>query len=79
MRSISENRGYHSVSWEQGQGIGGSGPVFMLPGAHVTKDIPAIVEKAKKQHLDLEIAVADFVGSHPLMTEIVLDLIAKNI
>jgi len=53
-------------------------PFFMLSGAHVTKDIPAIVEKAKKQYPDLEIAVTDFVGSHPLMIEIVLDLIGEN-
>ena len=53
-------------------------PFFMQPGAHVTKDIPAFVEKAKKQHPDLAITVTDFVGSHPLMTKIVLDLVEKN-
>ena len=52
-------------------------PFFMQPGAHVTKDIPAFVEKAKKQHPNIEIMVTDFAGSHPLMTEIVLDLVGK--
>lgn len=52
-------------------------PLFMQPGAHVTKDIPALVEGAKKQHPNIEIMVTDFAGSHPLMTEIVLDLVGK--
>jgi len=50
-------------------------PLFMQPGAHVTKDIPAFVEKARKQHPNIEIIVTAFAGSHPLMTEIVLDLV----
>jgi sirohydrochlorin ferrochelatase len=53
-------------------------PFFMHPGAHVTKDIPAFVEKARKQHPNIEIMVTDFAGSHPLMTEIVLDLVGKS-
>ena len=53
-------------------------PFFMQPGAHVMNDIPEFVEKAKKQHPDLEIRMTEFVGSHPLMTEIVLDLVRKD-
>jgi sirohydrochlorin ferrochelatase len=53
-------------------------PFFMQSGAHVIKDIPEFIEKAKKQHPDLEIRVTEFVGSHPLMTEIVLDLVRKG-
>ncbi len=52
-------------------------PLFVQSGAHVTKDIPALVEGAKKQHPNIEIMVTDFAGSHPLMTEIVLDLVRK--
>jgi sirohydrochlorin ferrochelatase len=50
----------------------------MQLGAHVTKDIPAFIEKAIKQHPNVEIMVTDFVGSHPLMAEIVLDLVRKR-
>jgi sirohydrochlorin ferrochelatase len=53
-------------------------PFFMQPGAHVTKDIPAFLGKARKQHPNLGIIVTDFVGNHPLMTEIVLDLVKKS-
>lgn len=52
-------------------------PLFMQPGAHVMKDIPALVERARKQHPNIEIMVTDFAGSHSLMTEIVLDLVGK--
>lgn len=50
-------------------------PFFMQPGAHVTKDIPAFVEKAKKQHPHLDIMVTDIVGTHALMIDIVLALL----
>ncbi len=53
-------------------------PFFLQPGTHVTKDIPAYIDQAKKQYPGIEIIVTDFVGSHPLMTTIVLDLIEKN-
>jgi sirohydrochlorin ferrochelatase len=53
-------------------------PFFMQPGAHVTKDIPAFLAKARKQHPTLDIKVTDFVGAHPLMTDIVLDLVRKT-
>ncbi len=53
-------------------------PFFMQPGAHVTKDIPAFLEKTRKQHPTLDIIMTGFVGDHPLMTDIVLDLAGKS-
>jgi sirohydrochlorin ferrochelatase len=53
-------------------------PFFMQPGAHVTKDIPAFVEKAKKEHPDIDIMTTDFVGSHALMVKIVEDLVKRT-
>ncbi len=49
-------------------------PFFMQQGAHVTKGIPAFVERAKRLNPAVDIVVTDFAGSHPLMTDIVLDL-----
>ncbi len=49
-------------------------PFFMQQGAHVTKGIPSLVERAKRQNPAVDIVVTDFVGSHPLMADIVLDL-----
>jgi sirohydrochlorin ferrochelatase len=53
-------------------------PFFMQAGAHVTRDIPDLVEKAKKRHPEVNIAVTDYVGTHPLMTKIVEDLVRRS-
>ena len=53
-------------------------PFFMQPGAHVTRDIPSLIEQARKDHPGVEVLMTDFVGSHPLMAEIVMDLIGKK-
>jgi len=53
-------------------------PYFMQPGAHVTRDIPALIEQARKKHPGIEIQMTDFVGSHPLMAEIVMDLVQRD-
>ena len=52
-------------------------PFFIQAGTHVSRDIPELVEKAKKQHANIDIVVTDCVGSHPLMAQIVTDLIGK--
>jgi sirohydrochlorin ferrochelatase len=53
-------------------------PYFMQAGVHVTKDIPALLEKARQKHPTLDIRVTDYVGAHPLMEQIVADLIRKS-
>ncbi len=53
-------------------------PFFMQSGVHVTKDIPAFLEKAKQNHPTLDIRVTDYVGAHPLMEQIVADLIRES-
>lgn len=52
-------------------------PFFMQSGAHVTRDIPALIEEARKKHPGVEILMTDFVGAHPLMAEIVMDLVGR--
>jgi sirohydrochlorin ferrochelatase len=52
-------------------------PFFMQSGVHVTRDIPAFVEKAKKQHPAMDIRVTAYVGAHPLMQKIIIDLVEK--
>jgi sirohydrochlorin ferrochelatase len=52
-------------------------PYFMQSGTHVTRDIPELVGKARKQHPDLDIVVTDYVGAHPLMAKIVQDLVQE--
>ncbi len=52
-------------------------PFFVLPGAHVIKDIPEIVEQLRRQYPGTVFAVTDHVGGHPLMAQIVADLVGK--
>jgi sirohydrochlorin ferrochelatase len=53
-------------------------PFFMQSGAHVARDIPELADKAKKQYPGIDIVVTDYVGSHPLMAKIVVDLVGKT-
>lgn len=50
-------------------------PFFLQAGTHVTKDIPALIEKARKQLPAVEVLVTDHVGTHPLMAKIVEELV----
>lgn len=54
-------------------------PFFMQPGAHVTRGIPELAEKARKQHPGIDIVITDFAGSHPLMAQIAVDLVKQNL
>ncbi len=49
-------------------------PFFMQAGAHVTRDIPDFIRKARTQYPECDIRSTDHVGAHPLMTQIVMDL-----
>lgn len=54
-------------------------PFFLQAGAHVTRDIPELLEEARKQHPAVEIVVTDYVGTHPLMAKVVEELIKKQV
>jgi sirohydrochlorin ferrochelatase len=53
-------------------------PFFLQPGAHVTRDVPALAIKTRTRYPDVEVIVTDLVGSHPLMATIINDLAAGN-
>jgi sirohydrochlorin ferrochelatase len=53
-------------------------PFFLQAGAHVTRDIPELIEKARKQYPDVAIMVTGYVGAHPLMAKIVEDLVGNS-
>lgn len=50
-------------------------PYFVLPGAHVARDIPEEVEALKKSYPGVRFAVTAHVGAHPLMAKIVEELV----
>jgi sirohydrochlorin ferrochelatase len=52
-------------------------PFFMQAGSHVTKDIPDFIDRARALHPECRFRVTDYVGAHPLMTQIVMDLVGR--
>ncbi len=53
-------------------------PFFLQPGTHVIRDIPQLVEEARKNHPGTLFQVTDYAGNHSLMARIVLDLVEKS-
>jgi len=52
-------------------------PFFLQAGVHVTRDIPELVEKVRKEHPKIEIVVTDYIGAHPMMAKVVEELIKQ--
>lgn len=53
-------------------------PFFLQAGAHVTRDIPELIEKARKRYPGVDITVTGYVGAHQLMAKIVEDLVGNS-
>lgn len=53
-------------------------PFFVQTGAHVSRDIPELVGEFRKRFPSVQFQVTAPVGSHPMMAEIVADLVAKT-
>lgn len=52
-------------------------PFFLQAGAHVTRDIPDLLEEARRRYPAVEIVVTDYVGAHPLMARVVDELVSQ--
>lgn len=52
-------------------------PFFVQPGNHVSKDIPSLVREARERHPSVVFQVTGHVGAHPLIIDIVSDLVRK--
>ncbi|HUK99788.1 MAG TPA: CbiX/SirB N-terminal domain-containing protein [Nitrospirota bacterium] len=53
-------------------------PFFLQSGTHVAKDIPDFVVKATKLYPSIAFDVTEFIGTHLMLKEIVLDLINEK-
>ncbi|MBG7601612.1 MAG: CbiX/SirB N-terminal domain-containing protein [Gammaproteobacteria bacterium] len=53
-------------------------PYFLSAGRHVTQDIPAEVDKARRQNQDAVIRIAPYIGRAPEMADIVLRMAEDN-
>jgi len=47
-------------------------PYFLNEGLHLRRDLPKLIEAAKEEHPNLEIAVGQSLEGHPLMPSISL-------
>ena len=48
-------------------------PYFLTLGLHLQRDLPVLVEQARKAHPGLEIVVREPLDGHPGMVEVLLD------
>lgn len=48
-------------------------PYFLLLGKHVLQDIPALVEEARARYPQVEFAIGQHLGAHPLLLDIALE------
>lgn len=53
-------------------------PFFLQSGAHVAKDVPALLEMSRSRYPTLTFTATNPAGSHPLMADIVIDLIRNS-
>ena len=53
-------------------------PFFVQTGAHVSRDIPALVGEFRKRFPSVQFQVTGHVGGHPMMVNIVEELVKKS-
>lgn len=53
-------------------------PFFLYPGAHVTEDIPAEVERLNVLYPSVDFILTGHLGVHPLMADIVAALVGAG-
>ena len=54
-------------------------PYFLLPGNHTARDIPALVDDARRHHPGLRIDLSSYVGAEPAMLDVVADVITRGL
>ena len=54
-------------------------PYFLHLGEHVTKDLPAAVEKARKRHPDTKVCLSDHLSYDPLLLNVIRDRVVAAV
>ncbi len=47
-------------------------PLFLVPGQHLTQDIPALIERGSERHPGVRIHLTDSLGSLPDLADLIL-------
>lgn len=53
-------------------------PYFLVPGLHVTKDIPDLVKEAANHHPGIAFRITEPLGVHEKIGEVILERIAQS-
>ena len=48
-------------------------PYFLTPGMHLERDLPALVDRIRKEHKNIEIRVTESLDGHPGLVQILSD------
>ena len=48
-------------------------PYFLIPGIHIKEDIPEILEEAKKKYGDITVSMANPIGYHEKLIDILVE------
>ena len=46
-------------------------PLFLVPGKHATRDIPALLDAARQRHPGVRFELGDVIGADPLLAELI--------
>ena len=49
-------------------------PLFLVPGNHVSRDIPSLIEAFRKKNPQIKLSVEPFLGEHPDFKKLLLSL-----
>jgi len=53
-------------------------PFFLVPGQHLTRDIPELIARAAAKHPGVGIALTDPIGEAPGIADLVLECVARH-
>ncbi|MBW2494429.1 MAG: cobalamin biosynthesis protein CbiX [Deltaproteobacteria bacterium] len=51
-------------------------PFFLGPGRHTSEDIPAQVERAAREHPNVQIRISEPLGNHAALIDVILDRVS---
>lgn len=53
-------------------------PLFLVPGRHLVRDIPTLIERAAAKHPDLRIELLDALGTQSAIAELILHTFERS-
>jgi sirohydrochlorin ferrochelatase len=53
-------------------------PCFLSPGRHTIEDVPAIATAAAARHRDVTVRIAEPIGTHPLLVDLLLERLRET-